>query len=152
MTDIHADPAGPGTKPTARVEVVVSKGLPETGEPRDIIGYWPEHVRTEASKRGYYPMIRIMWPEDFEFLTSRHAAQVARDVVLDRPSETAEWMTPTEFGHRHGVARSTVYEWMAKNGFPRRRGCRGGKSIPVKEADEFLKLGGLLRGKKRGFR
>ncbi len=51
-----------------------------------------------------------------------------------------EFATPLQYAERHGVGRSTIFEWL-KAGLP---SFKQGKvrRIPVAEADSWLKAGG----------
>lgn len=71
---------------TVRVEILLSSTVPQEGEAQHIIGYWPEHLRDEIKTRGYYPCVRIMWPEDLEVFASGRGAQIAARVANDNLS------------------------------------------------------------------
>ena len=75
------------TDKPVRMEIIVSRTFPQNGDPQHIIGYWSEPIRREAEKRGYFPMIKIMWPEDLEVLGSAKAASIAAKVANDNLSK-----------------------------------------------------------------
>ncbi len=66
-----------------RAALIISKESPNTVEPGTAIGYWSREIIEEARRRGGFPIVKIMWPEDLELLATKAGAKVATKVAND---------------------------------------------------------------------
>lgn len=161
MTQFMDDPADPGSGSNARVEVILHRLLPDSEEPNDIIGYYSQQLKDEIKRRGYYPMVRIMWAEDFELFAAASAARVAskianqmisRDplvtaiaaqtadktaqVVEDKSVPARDWMTKEEYADHTRFSVRFVTD-LLKAGLPH-HGSGRTLRIPTIPADTWL--------------
>lgn len=129
---------------TAKIGFLIARGVPEESSAPVPIGYWPEDVLKEARRRGCVPVIRYMWPDEMEGLFKHLGAKAVASEILSRlpaASPLPRWAKVEEYARHVKHSRSWVFAQI-KKGLP----YRGGR-IPVREADEFIKAGGLRRRK-----
>lgn len=71
---------------TAKIEFLIPASLPSSAVDKVPIGYWPQEILEEARKRGAWPLVRIMWPEELETFLLGKAEQVAVKVAKRQAS------------------------------------------------------------------